>query len=288
MIKILYIHGYHGHPNGGSFQKLSKYAAQADFGGEQVEMHAIDYDACDPNKSIRQIRLYYYENDIDLIIGSSLGGFFATSCCWARRIAVNPCWLPSAELPKIGHEGPLKDYEFKESLMGDYSSKGDDKLCIGCFSPEDEIFGLKYKGAFSEKFPQTYEIPGGHHLSEEAAKVIMTEIAPKVIAAFKADEGPGHITSNGLSEFERLMYAHMLSIYNGESVKKSEMCGCFYCRRTFPASEVTEMITERNGLTTALCPYCCIDSVLADADWKDLSPEFLDKMHEYYFQPFEM
>ena len=31
---------------------------------------------------------------------------------------------------------------------------------------------------------------------------------------------------------------------------------------------------------TPLCPYCGIDSVLADADWKDLSPEFLDKMHE--------
>ena len=70
MIKILYIHGYHGQPNGGSFQKLSKYAAEADFGGEQVEMHAIDYDADDPYKSVRDIKLYYSRNDIDLIIGS--------------------------------------------------------------------------------------------------------------------------------------------------------------------------------------------------------------------------
>jgi hypothetical protein len=67
MIKILYIHGYHGQPNGGSFQKLSKYAAQADFGGEKVEMHSIDYDENDPYGSLRNIKLYYYGNDIELI-----------------------------------------------------------------------------------------------------------------------------------------------------------------------------------------------------------------------------
>lgn len=283
MIKILYIHGYHGQPNGGSFQKLSKYAEKADFGGEKVEMHSIDYDENDPLGSIRNIQLYYYENCIDLIIGSSLGGFLAASCYWARRIAVNPCWLPSEELPKIGYEGPLKGYESCESHMGHFCGRGDESLCIGCFSPEDEIFGLKYKEAFSEKFPQTYEIPGGHHLSEEAAEVIMTQIAPKLIADFKASEGPGHIVSDGLNEFERLMHAHMLSLYNEHTVKKSEKCGCFYCGRVFPASEVEETTIEFGHPDTALCPYCGIDSVLADADWKDISPEFLNKMYEYFF-----
>jgi predicted esterase YcpF (UPF0227 family) len=283
MIKILYIHGYHGNPYGGSFQKLSKYAQQADFGAEKVEMHSIDYDESDPNRSIRKIRLYYYEHDIDLIIGSSLGGFLAASCRWARRIAVNPCWSPSVELPEIGYTGSVKDYQFKEKHIGDFAKFGDDKLCIGCFSPEDEILGLKYREAFSEKFPQTYEIPGGHHLSEEAAEVIMTQIVPKLIADFKASEGPGHIVSGGLSEFERLHHAHMLSIYNVHDAKDSEMCGCFYCGKVFPASEITETIFEFDNPETVLCPYCMIDSVLPDATWKDLSPEFLDKMYEHFF-----
>ena len=39
---------------------------------------------------------------------------------------------------------------------------------------------------------------------------------------------------------------------------------------------------SENG-DTGICPYCMIDSVLADADWKDLSPEFLEKMKEYWF-----
>ena len=71
MIKILYVHGYMGDPYGGSFQKISKYAAEADFGGERVQMHTFDYDPRDPIKAVRDLRLYYYEHDIDLMIGSS-------------------------------------------------------------------------------------------------------------------------------------------------------------------------------------------------------------------------
>ena len=44
MIKILYVHGYNGKPNGGTFQKLSKYAGSVHFNGEEVEMHSFDYD----------------------------------------------------------------------------------------------------------------------------------------------------------------------------------------------------------------------------------------------------
>jgi hypothetical protein len=63
------------------------------------------------------------------------------------------------------------------------------------------------------------------------------------------------------------------------------MCGCFYCGRVFPASEVDETTMEpRGNPETALCPYCLIDSVLADADWKDLSAEFLEKMYQYFFE----
>lgn len=41
-------------------------------------------------------------------------------------------------------------------------------------------------------YKETYDIPGGHHLSEAAAKKIMTEIAPMLIARFKSRRGLGH------------------------------------------------------------------------------------------------
>lgn len=285
MVKILYIHGYNGKPDGGSFRKLAKYAEAACFGGEKVEMHSFDYDATKPYKAIRELKLYYYKNDIDLIIGSSLGGFLAAQCDWARRIVVNPCWFPSVELPKIGYTGPTDDYTYLERDLGAYSKHGDADLCIGCFAPEDELLGTKYLNSFLEDFRETHDIPGGHHLSDEAAEKIMTEIAPMLIERFKASEGPGHIVSDGLNENERLHYAHMFSIYNEPSVKKSGMCGCFYCGEVFPAEMVDETTIELGGNPeTALCPYCLIDSVLCDADWKDLSPEFLEKMRVYFFE----
>ena len=104
MIKILYVHGYKGDKYGLSFQRLVKYTDAANFAGEKVEMLSFDYDPEESTKSIRELRLYYYAHDIDLIIGSSLGGFLAACCPWTRRIVINPCWSPSVELPKAGYE----------------------------------------------------------------------------------------------------------------------------------------------------------------------------------------
>lgn len=283
MIRILYVHGYNGKPEGESFQRLAKYANAANFGGEQVEMHTFDYDATKPFKALRELKHYYYKNDIDLIIGSSLGGFLAASLDFARRIVVNPCLSPSVELPKIGFTGDVRGYEILEENMGYYSKRGDDDLCIGCFAPEDEVFGLKYKNTFGCWFKETYEIPGGHHLSEEAAEMIMTKIAPMLIEHFKAYDGPGKIVSHGLNDHERMQYAHMFSIYNEPSVKESHMCACFHCGSVFPAELVEHYSYEFGDPNTAICPYCMIDSVLADADWKDFSPKFLESMEQYFF-----
>ena len=54
MIKILYIHGFNGKPDGDSFRKLAKYADAAHFNGEDVEMHSFDYDAKQPYNLIKQ------------------------------------------------------------------------------------------------------------------------------------------------------------------------------------------------------------------------------------------
>lgn len=282
MIRILYVHGYMGDPCGGSFQKISKYAAEADFGGEKVQMHTFDYDPRDPKKAVRDLRLYYYEHDIDLMIGSSLGGFLVASCRGARRIAVNPCWSPSVELPKVGFVDSVEDYITLENWLGMYSDSGDHDLCIGCFARNDELLGRKYRPKFRRFFPQTYDVAGGHHLSEAAAKKIMTEIAPALITRFKVKRGLGHIVRRGLSAIEKLDYAHMLSFDNADLVQASQKCGCFCCQEIFPASEVTRFLDETPG-RTALCPHCGIDAVLGDASGVEVSEDFLSKMHKEWF-----
>lgn len=50
---------------------------------------------------------------------------------------------------------------------------------------------------------------------------------------------------------------------NKDAIEKSEECGCFYCKRMFPASQITEYVKGRGSEpTTAICPFCNIDAVL--------------------------
>lgn len=106
MIKALYVPDYKEHKYGSSFQRLAKYADAANFAGEKVEMLSFDYDPEEPTKSIRELRLYYYAHDIDLIIGSSLGGFLAACCPWTRRIVIchavhNVCEHKNFSIPDL-------------------------------------------------------------------------------------------------------------------------------------------------------------------------------------------
>lgn len=75
---------------------------------------------------------------------------------------------------------------------------------------------------------------------------------------------------------------HDKSFKNFDMVKQSKICGCFYCKKIFNASKVTDFVTERDGKKTALCPYCGIDSVIQDAN-VEISHELLNKMNREWF-----
>ena len=73
--------------------------------------------------------------------------------------------------------------------------------------------------------------------------------------------------------------AHQFCTNNQKAISKSKNCGCFYCMKIFPASEVEDFLAKEN---TALCPKCNIDSVICDKD-VDFDEQFLQKMNEYWF-----
>ena len=75
-------------------------------------------------------------------------------------------------------------------------------------------------------------------------------------------------------------YTH--SIKNEESILKSDFCGCFHCISIFPVADIKEMVVEKDGFKTAICPICGIDSVLGDAS-VEISAELIESMNEYYF-----
>lgn len=92
-------------------------------------------------------------------------------------------------------------------------------------------------------------------------------------------------TSEEQKKRHLLKKAHAFCSHNREALTLPDaMAGCFYCKISFMAEEITEWIDEDQ---TALCPYCQIDSVIAcvnpveriPADY----PQFLEDMHERWF-----
>lgn len=263
MKKLLYIHGYNGSPEGSSCQLFRKHMPQ-----DEWQVIGMDYNQEDCAVALQQIRETIEREGIDLVAGSSLGGFLALLTTGIKRIVINPCYLPSVELPKLGpHNGlpaPSKEMiatyaAFEPQLKTfDFDER---KLITGYFAEHDELLGSRYSEMFIYDVAALREIPGGHHLCEEAVKTICYEFTPK---------------------YQYLKRAHKASFKNEESILRSKVCGCFSCRTTFPPSEVA-LIPEMDGKRTAWCPNCNTDAVLGDASGYPITPEFLKEMYDEWF-----
>jgi hypothetical protein len=75
-------------------------------------------------------------------------------------------------------------------------------------------------------------------------------------------------------------YSH--SIRNEESILKSDFCGCFHCISIFPVADVKEMVVEKDGVKTVICPICGIDSVIGNASL-EITAEILEALNEHFF-----
>lgn len=76
--------------------------------------------------------------------------------------------------------------------------------------------------------------------------------------------------------------AHIHSFGNQKEIRQSQKCGCFHCLKTFDSAEIVEWIEDLSSFT-ALCPYCCIDSVIGDKSGFPITEEFLKTMRDYWF-----
>lgn len=76
--------------------------------------------------------------------------------------------------------------------------------------------------------------------------------------------------------------AHEYCANHKTRLLKDKKCGCFFCMKIFSPTEITEWIDDKKG--TAICPHCCIDAVIGESSGFPITPEFLSKMHEYWFK----
>lgn len=193
MKKILYIHGFRSSAKSSTILNI-----KANY--HHIEVHAFDV-THHPVESIKKIEDYIKEHDIDILAGTSLGGYY-TLCAKVDipKIAVNPAVNPEdslSRLPEICEEVEYFNERedgvktFKCTIDDLEEFKGIEKYItpvthiIG--SNNDEVLGdlrAEYRELVGDRFHESSQL--GHRITPEFI-AIPTGDFYKVLTEFTSD-----------------------------------------------------------------------------------------------------
>ena len=155
-LRILNIHGYHGSPKNSAYQALEALSCE-------IIAPALDYDSESPEQIIRNLKFIVANKRPDIIVGTSLGGFYASvlsaQLCYPVML-VNPFLM--SFLSFDGDSRPNKNTKALIGLFGSLSQIDTDNVnCI--VGDNDELLG---DHKFTEELlgnERFRRIPGGGH-----------------------------------------------------------------------------------------------------------------------------
>ena len=75
--------------------------------------------------------------------------------------------------------------------------------------------------------------------------------------------------------------APIYSMKNKRFIEESESCGCYNCLKVFSKHDIAEWTDAGE---TALCPFCKVDSVLAQTYGLPLDQNSLKIVHDYWLK----
>ena len=155
-MKILNIHGYHGSPRNSAYQALEAL-------GCEIIAPALDYDSTSPDSIINDLRYILADKRPDIIVGTSLGGFYAavlSAQCDHPVMLVNPFLM--SFLTFDGDSRPRRAIKALIGLFGSLSQL--DSSNVSCIvGDNDELLG---DHRFTEELlgnARFRRIPGGGH-----------------------------------------------------------------------------------------------------------------------------
>lgn len=185
-MRILYIHGLGSSGNSSTANILRELLSN-----DEVISPDIPFD---PIEALNFIRETDYILNPDVVIGTSLGGYYAMQLCYRRKILVNPAMFADEDIENsIG----LGTYEyFSKRNDGEKNYTIDDKFisklrhqrnwffdycmlddefswhCRALFADNDELFSHKedYKNLFNDK---CITFRGSHRLTRDNIKDIL-------------------------------------------------------------------------------------------------------------------
>lgn len=119
-MNILNIHGYKGSAKNSAYEALTAL-------GHTVTSPEVDYDNLTTDETLDILCKAAEECGAEVIVGSSLGGFYAAVMAvrlGVPVILINPCLLPFLHLPRLGCSGDIRPFM---SLFGELAALDESK-----------------------------------------------------------------------------------------------------------------------------------------------------------------
>lgn len=196
MKKILYLHGFGSSGASGTVDLLRRA-----FGDRADEAHRAVIVApdipLDPLAALPMLKELASDEQPDLIVGTSMGGFYAQQLHGFTRICVNPSfWLSKkCGVLYVGthkwlnrrRDGEIEFHVTKEMIAHfqeveahqfDGVTDDDRRLCHGLFGDEDTLLSALTLPAFEQHYPSmSHTFPGGHRMN---AHVVTHTLIPYI------------------------------------------------------------------------------------------------------------
>ena len=161
---ILNIHGYMGDSSNTNYNVLCNINNDI-----IVDSPQLDYNSQSPISIFNMLKnkIVLNNNFQKLIVGTSLGGFFAV-CLGAELdipvIVTNPCLLPFVYIPKLGDIPKQHEKQYAD-LFGKYIYNIDKRYVSTIIGLQDTIINHAYTKQVL-KNSRYYEIDGEHSISD--------------------------------------------------------------------------------------------------------------------------
>ena len=186
MKKILYLHGFGSSGASGTVELLRKEFWDRVEPARRAVVVAPDI-PLDPLEAMPALERLAYDEMPDLVIGTSMGGFYAQQLHGFTRICVTPSfWLSKKyDVLYVGKhkwlnrrkDGATEFHVTKETVAHfqeaearqfDGVTDDDRTLCHGLFGDADELLGPESKAAFDQHYPgMSRMFPGGHRMNSQ-------------------------------------------------------------------------------------------------------------------------
>lgn len=180
-LKILYIHGYGATENSTTGSEIQRklgdkaYVFMPGFSNDLVLFENME-------QNIQKASDFVKENDIDLVIASSMGGFTAMQVAGVRKILINPAMVPS-DIFDMGILEDINEAEVEKyrQLENRKISAEEKKLTYALFATDDELFSYKerFEGLYDPA--KSFSMPGKHVISP---KNIRENLLPLINSLF--------------------------------------------------------------------------------------------------------